>query len=67
MEYEGIASVMIPAFLSMIWKVTFFASVFRITRTVFNCDVTNPMNSSDVCDEDVTPILRDPGGTNLLK
>ena len=60
-------SVMIPAFLSMIWKVTFFASVFRITRTVFNCGVTNPINSSDVCDEDVTPILRDPGGTNLLK
>lgn len=60
-------SVMIPAFLSMIWKVIFFASVFRITMTVFNCGVTNPINSSDVCDEDATPTLRDPGGTNLLK
>ena len=60
-------SVMIPAFLSMIWKVIFFASVFRITMTVFNCGVTNPINSSDVCGEDVTSILRDPGGTNLLK
>ena len=56
-----------PCLLSAIFIVIFLAPVFKITMTVFDCGVTKPINSSAVSWEEDTSILRDPGGTNLLK
>ena len=67
MECEGIVSVITPAFLSVILIVVLLAFVLSTTITVCDCGVTKPINSSEVLLEEVTLILRDPGGTNLLK
>ena len=57
MEYAGIASDIIPASFSLILIDTFFAEVFRITKTLFDCGVRKPMNSNELPLEEVTEIL----------
>ena len=60
-------SSIIPLLLSLILMLKSLASVFRITNTLSPCGVTKPMNIREVSSRQVTSILCDPGGTNLLK